>query len=113
MSDRTLEVHCRNCGARFVAWYGSEEDADAEVKDVDKCGLCGGDLVQEGQPQGLRLAAGTAGDGAERQAKLTSKFRYSAHRTSSESCYSRVVQAPARTENNEENRNRDYRRARA
>jgi hypothetical protein len=41
--DRTLEVHCRNCGARFVAWYGSEEDADTEVKDVDKCGLCGGD----------------------------------------------------------------------
>lgn len=41
--ERTLEVHCRNCGARFVAWYGSEEDADTEVKDVDKCGLCGGD----------------------------------------------------------------------
>jgi hypothetical protein len=39
--DRTLEVHCRNCGARFVAWYGEEEDADPEVKEVGKCGLLG------------------------------------------------------------------------
>jgi hypothetical protein len=38
-AGRTLEVHCRNCGARFVAWYGSEEDAGTEVKDVEKCGL--------------------------------------------------------------------------
>jgi hypothetical protein len=28
--------------SRFVAWYG-EEDAGTEVKDVDKCGLSGGD----------------------------------------------------------------------
>ena len=35
MSDRTLEVHCRNCGERFVAWYGEEEDAGTEVKDVE------------------------------------------------------------------------------
>jgi ribosomal protein L37E len=40
--DRTLKVHCRNCGARFIAWYG-EEDADTELKAVDKCGRCGGD----------------------------------------------------------------------
>jgi hypothetical protein len=41
--DSTLEVHCRNCGARFAAWYGTEEYAGTEVKDVEKCGLCGGD----------------------------------------------------------------------
>jgi hypothetical protein len=46
--DRTLEVQCRNCGARFVAWYGTEEDAETEVKDVDKCGLCGGDPMKKG-----------------------------------------------------------------
>ena len=45
--DRTLEVHCRNCGARFVAWYGAEEDADPEVKEVAKCGLCGGDPMKK------------------------------------------------------------------
>ena len=37
MSDRTLEVHCRNCGARFAAWYG-EGEAGTEVRDVEKCG---------------------------------------------------------------------------
>ena len=48
MSDlRTLEVHCRNCGARFVAWCGTEEDADTEVKRVEKCGLCGGDPAKK------------------------------------------------------------------
>jgi hypothetical protein len=41
--ERTLEVHCSNCQARFVAWYGTEEDADTEAVDVEKCGLCGGD----------------------------------------------------------------------
>jgi hypothetical protein len=41
--DRTLEVHCGNCQAHFVAWYGSEEDADTETLDLEKCGLCGGD----------------------------------------------------------------------
>ena len=41
--DRTLEVHRGNCGARFAAWYGTEEYAGALVKDVEKCGLCGGD----------------------------------------------------------------------
>jgi hypothetical protein len=46
--DRTLEVHCRNCGARFVAWYGTGEDPATEVKDVDKCGLCGGDPMKKG-----------------------------------------------------------------
>lgn len=27
----TLEIHCGNCGARFVAFYGTEEDAATEI----------------------------------------------------------------------------------
>jgi hypothetical protein len=27
----------------FIAWYGTEEDAGTETKDVEKCGLYGGD----------------------------------------------------------------------
>ena len=41
--ERTLEIHCDNCQARFIAWYGTEEDADTDTIDVEKCGLCGGD----------------------------------------------------------------------
>jgi hypothetical protein len=68
--DRMLEVHCGNCGARFVAWYGTEEDADTEVKDVEKCGLCGGDPFKKDNFQGLHFATGGASDGAEHQAQL-------------------------------------------
>jgi hypothetical protein len=32
-----------NCGARFIAWYGTDEDTGTEVKDVEKCGLSGCD----------------------------------------------------------------------
>ena len=45
--ERTLEVHCDNCQARFVAWYGTEEDAETETVDVEKCGLCGGDSFKK------------------------------------------------------------------
>ena len=45
--ERTLEVRCGNCKARFVAWYGTEEDADTETVDVEKCGLCGGDSFRK------------------------------------------------------------------
>lgn len=45
--EQTLEVHCDNCKARFVAWYGTEEDADTETVDVEKCGLCGGDSFKK------------------------------------------------------------------
>ena len=38
-----MEVHCDNCQARFVAWYGTEESADTETLGVEKCALCGGD----------------------------------------------------------------------
>ena len=41
--ERTLEVHCGNCQAHFIAWYGTEESLDAQTFDVEKCGLCGGD----------------------------------------------------------------------
>jgi hypothetical protein len=40
--DRPLEVHCGNCGSRFVAWYGTEDAAETEMVDIEKCGLCGG-----------------------------------------------------------------------
>jgi hypothetical protein len=41
-----LEVHCDNCQARFISWYGTEEDADSETIDVEKCGLSGGDPLK-------------------------------------------------------------------
>ena len=49
--DRTLEVHCNNCKARFVAWYGTDEDAETETVDFEKCGFCGGRQLQEGRVQ--------------------------------------------------------------
>jgi hypothetical protein len=45
--DRTLEFHCDNRKARFVAWYGTEEDAETDTVDVEKCGLCGGDSFRK------------------------------------------------------------------
>ena len=42
-TSRTLEIHCGNCGARFIAFYGTEDDAATGTVDTDKCGLCGGD----------------------------------------------------------------------
>ena len=46
--ERTLEIHCDNCQARFIAWYGTEEDADTQTIEVEKCGLCGGDPFKKG-----------------------------------------------------------------
>jgi hypothetical protein len=45
--DQTLEVHCDKCQAHFVAWYGTEEDADTESIAVEKCGLCGGSFKRD------------------------------------------------------------------
>ena len=45
--ERTLEVRCDNCKARFVAWYGTEDDAGTETVDVEKCGLCGGESFKK------------------------------------------------------------------
>jgi hypothetical protein len=66
--DRTLEVHCDNCQARFVAWYGTEEDADTETIDVEKCGLCGGDPFKKDnfKDATLRLVAQVTARGVKR-----------------------------------------------
>src|SRR5215471_13415120 len=45
--ERTLEIHCDICQAHFIAWYGTEEDADSDTIDVEKCGLCGGDPLKK------------------------------------------------------------------
>jgi hypothetical protein len=37
--ERTLEVSCMNCGAKFIAYYGSDDD-DVETVEVQKCGRC-------------------------------------------------------------------------
>jgi hypothetical protein len=46
-TSRTLEIRCANCGARFVAFYGTEEDAETETVNTEKCGLCGGDSFKK------------------------------------------------------------------
>jgi hypothetical protein len=54
-----LKIHCDSCQARFVAWYGTEEDADTQTIDVEKCGLCGDDTFKKDNFKGatLRLMA--------------------------------------------------------
>ena len=44
--ERTLQIHCDNCQARFVAYYGTREDPETATIDVEKCGLCGGDSTK-------------------------------------------------------------------
>jgi hypothetical protein len=44
--ERTVEIHCANCQAHFVAYYGTKEDAKTETIEVEKCGLCGGDPLK-------------------------------------------------------------------
>ena len=63
--SRTLEVHCRNCGARFVAWYG-EEDVATEVKEVRQVWPVRRRPFQEGRPEGHGVAADSAVHPAER-----------------------------------------------
>ena len=66
--DRTLEIHCDNCQARFVAWYGTEEEAETETADVEKCGLCGGDSFKKDNFKDctLRLMAQVTARGVKR-----------------------------------------------
>jgi hypothetical protein len=66
--ERTLEVHCDNCQARFVAWFGTEEDAETETVDVEKCGLCGGDSFKKDNFKDctLRLMAQVTARGVKR-----------------------------------------------
>jgi hypothetical protein len=39
--ERTLEVSCLNRRAKFVAYYGDEEE-ETDTVEVQKCGLCRG-----------------------------------------------------------------------
>ena len=45
-TGRTVEVHCGNCCARFVAFYGTEEDAGTETVNTEKYGLYDGDALK-------------------------------------------------------------------
>ena len=45
---RALEIHCGNCGARFIAFYETEEYAATQIVDAEKCGLCGADQFKKG-----------------------------------------------------------------
>ena len=42
-TSRTLEIHCGNCGAKFIVFYDTEGEAGTETVETEKCGLCGGD----------------------------------------------------------------------
>ena len=44
--ERTLEVRCGNCQARFVACYGTDEDPTTRLSTCEKCG-CGGDSFKK------------------------------------------------------------------
>ena len=67
-TSRTLEIHCGNCGARFIAFYGTEDDAATEIVDTNKCGLCGGDPLKKGnfKDSVLRLMAHVTARGVKR-----------------------------------------------
>jgi hypothetical protein len=43
--ERSLEVHCSNCGAKFTAYYGTDEEVIYTVH-VSSCGLCQGDTFK-------------------------------------------------------------------
>jgi tRNA U54 and U55 pseudouridine synthase Pus10 len=52
----------------FVAWYGTEEDADTETIEVEKCGLCGGEAYKKDNFKDcvLRLMAQVTARGVKR-----------------------------------------------
>jgi len=56
--ERGLEVHCANCGARFVAYYGQDEEVICSVH-VRACGLCHGEAYRRDNFKGatIRLVA--------------------------------------------------------
>jgi hypothetical protein len=45
--ERGLEVHCANCGAKFVAYYGYDEENEESIE-VRSCGLCHGEEHRRG-----------------------------------------------------------------
>jgi hypothetical protein len=51
-------VNCSNCGARFVAYYGYDEEV-VETVEVKSCGLCHGEAYRRGNFKGatIRLVA--------------------------------------------------------
>ena len=66
--ERILEVRCDDCQARFVAWYGTEEGAETETVDAEKCGLGGGDPFEKDnfKDAALRLMAQVTSRGVKR-----------------------------------------------
>ena len=50
-------MNCANCGAKFVAYYGYDEDVDSV--EVNSCGLCHGEAFKGGNFKGatIRLVA--------------------------------------------------------
>jgi hypothetical protein len=59
--ERPLEVSCSNCGARFVAYDGHDEET-FETVEVRACGLCRGSEHKRDNVQGatIRLLAEVA-----------------------------------------------------
>ncbi|MGO9606874.1 MAG: hypothetical protein ACLQAT_26370 [Candidatus Binataceae bacterium] len=56
--ERTLEVNCANCGAKFIAYYGYDEE-NVETVEVRSCALCHGDEYKRDNFKGgtIRLIA--------------------------------------------------------
>ena len=65
---RTLEIHCGNCGPRFVAFYGTEEEAATQIVDTEKCWLCGADPFKKDNFEDavVRLVAQVTARGVKR-----------------------------------------------
>ena len=57
-TERTLEMNCSNCGAKFVAYYGYDEE-NVDTVEVQKCGLCHGEAFRRDNFKGatIRLLA--------------------------------------------------------
>jgi len=55
--DRTLEIHCGNCRAKFRPWYGAN-DSGLQTIQVNRCGLCEGDPLMKLMYEKLWVAAG-------------------------------------------------------
>jgi len=56
--ERTLEVNCLNCGAKFVAYHGYDAE-NVETVEVNSCGLCHGEAFKRDNVKGatIRLVA--------------------------------------------------------
>jgi len=61
-------VDCANCKARFIAYYGADED-DIEHLEVNACGLCRGDPTRKDDFAGksMRIIADTTIGGYRRE----------------------------------------------